>query len=201
MTISNGYATLADFKAEVLPDAGTDANDDAVIEDIIEAVSRYIDDQTGRRFYASANDETRYFTADDEDELYTGDLVSVTTLSVDAGARTYPYTIASTGYDLAPYNAALDGTPYNCIEINILTTAYFPVGMTKGVKVVGKFGWATAPADIKEICISIGKNIYNRRSGQGTDGVATVTASGVVITPKDISAFARGVIEGKRRYT
>ena len=59
MAITNGYVTLANFKEYAIPNAGTDAADDSLIEIIIEGVSRYIDDQTGRRFYGSS--ETHYF--------------------------------------------------------------------------------------------------------------------------------------------
>ena len=45
MAITNGYATLAEFKLWI--NTQTDnTNDDAVIEDIIEAVSRFIDGET-----------------------------------------------------------------------------------------------------------------------------------------------------------
>lgn len=50
----NSYATLADFKAYVVArgqTASTDVTDDGVIQDLLNAASRYIDLQSRRRFY------------------------------------------------------------------------------------------------------------------------------------------------------
>ena len=65
MAIINGYATLAEFKA-LLGITSTNATDDSIIEDCIEAASRYIDGKTRRTFYART--ETRYFSVPDGGE-------------------------------------------------------------------------------------------------------------------------------------
>ena len=62
MAITNGYATLPEFKAWV-DITSADAPDDGVIEDIIETASRHIDNTTGRTFYART--ETRYYDVPD----------------------------------------------------------------------------------------------------------------------------------------
>jgi hypothetical protein len=199
MTITNGYTTLANFKAYAMPDRGTDAADDGVIEAIIEAVSRWIDAQTGRHFYTTSADETRYFTADRSYELYTGDLISVTTLSLDTqNDRTYAANLTSDEYNLAPYNASVDGKPYNSIEL-IPTLADYAFPLTaRGVKVVGKFGWTTAPKDITELCNDIARSVYHRRYGQNVTGAATITPAGVVITPKDLTEMSRALLHTYR---
>jgi hypothetical protein len=64
MAITNGYVTLPELKARLYsanPNMQQDPLDDAGLERVIEAVSRWIDADRGRRFYAAT--ETRYYTA------------------------------------------------------------------------------------------------------------------------------------------
>jgi hypothetical protein len=140
----------------------TDLDDDVRLERIIEAVSRAIDDTTKRRFYAAS--ETRYYTARVSNVLLIDDLLSVTTLKTDDdGDRTYDETWDTDDYDLAPYNAVLDGAPYTRIETTPQGGQRFP-GTAKGVEIVGSFGYsATTPAQIREACILWSERVYQRR--------------------------------------
>ena len=203
MTITNGYTDLATYKAWIAVrglagTVGTDASDDTVIETLIEAASRYIDRETGKRFYLNATDETRYYTAENPYEITIDPLGTLTTLSVDYNAvRSYTALVAA-DYDLMPANAALDGNPYTYIMINTVTSgAYFPTG-TNGVKILGKFGYPSCPTDIKEATLSIAQSLNGTRSGQTAGGKLTVTAAGIVIRPEDVPAFAQKVINHYR---
>ena len=164
MTITNGYCTLAELRAR-LGYVSTDTADDAMLEAVVMGVSRLIDRYTGRRFYTTSADETRYYTAEDSYTLFLpDDLVSVTTLSTDEdGDRTYEYTWAVTDYDLEPANAALDGQPYTRIEVTPEGAYLWPVGIRRGVKIVGKFGLAAAPADVKEACLLQSERVFKRK--------------------------------------
>jgi len=205
MTLTNSYATLAEYKAWIAVrglsgSVGTDTSDDSVIETLIEAASRHIDRETGKRFYLNATDETRYYTAD-EDNAYRikiDPLGTLTSVSVDYSAtRSYTLLVAA-DYDLLPDNAALDGYPYTEIEINVLLSgAYFP-SWRRGVKVVGKFGWPACPTDVKEATLAIAQSINGTRSGQTSGGKVTVTAAGIVIRPEDVPPFAQKVINHYR---
>jgi hypothetical protein len=201
--LTNGYATLAEFKSYATVRGGsssTDANDDTVIEDIIEMSSRYIDGQCGRRFWKNSADETRYYTPVIDHRIYTDDIADTpTTVKSDTGYdRTYATTLSSTDYDLEPDNAALGGMPYTYLEINPDSSEYFAT-VRKGVQIVGKFGFPSVPDDIKTACLGIAHNIYQSRSGQTSAGNITVTASGVVIRPQDIPAHAQETIKKYRR--
>ena len=200
MAITNGYATLAEYKAWIavrgLAGAvGTDASDDTVIELLIEAASRYIDRETARRFFLTATDETRYYQADESNKLWVDEIGSLTSISVDyLGTRATYTALNSTDYDTIPTNAVVEGLPIVGFEIDDTnSTAYFTT-YKKGVKVVGKFGWPAVPADIKEACLSIAQSLSGSRSGQTSSGKVTVTAAGVVIRPEDVPAFAQKVI-------
>lgn len=200
MAIVFGYATLAEVKASKRI-ASTNAGDDEFIEQLVEAASRYIDNVTGRRFYTTTADETRTFTADGG-VVYPGDLLSITTLKTDDdGDRTYEVTWATTDYDLLPENAALDGRPYVSIEPSPQGRYGFPT-QRKGVQIAGKFGFcatASRPDDINLACLMIVTTAYQNRFGNGSEGVATITGAGVVITPKDIPAGAVEIINRYRR--
>ena len=197
------YASLDEFTAFASvrgTTASTDAGDDLVIEDIIETASRYIDNITGRRFWtttATSDDETRYYTPEDRSLVFIDDLVSITTLKVDYyGLRDYADTLATTDYDLEPYNATIKGWPYTWLGLNPLTTEYYPT-VRKGVQIIGKFGFPTVPTDIKEACLGIAFNIYQSRIGQSTTGQIQITGAGVVIRPRDVPVWA---VEDLNKY-
>lgn len=165
MTITNGYATLADGRARLDITDVTDTTDDSKIENMIEAISRAIDEELGRRFHTTANDETRYFTAEFSDILFPGDILSITTLATDDnGDRTYENTWASTDYDLEPFNATLDSKPYTSIGTTPQGVYAFPVDIKKGVKVIGKFGYASStPKPINEACLLAMEKLFKRK--------------------------------------
>ena len=174
MAITNGYTDLATYKRHF---DISDNDDDADIERVIEAVSRAIDEICWQRFFTTAADETRYYTAERSDTLDPPDrIVSINTLKTDDdGDRTYENTwTVSTDYDLMPYNAALDGIPYHSIVITPNGNYRFPT-TPKGVEIDGKFGWSSAPNGIVEACL-LGSHLTQarRNSPYGVSGAAAV---------------------------
>lgn len=110
MTAINTYATLAEYKAFSTArgqTSSTDATDDVVIDNLLEAASRYIDSKSARWFYPRI--EQRYYSIPDSNELdLDADLLEVITfLNGDDVA------IASTEYNLLPRNY----TPKYAIEL------------------------------------------------------------------------------------
>ena len=193
MAITNGYATLAEFKSWQAVKS-TDEADDAVIEDIIEAASRYIDAQTSRTFYART--ETRYFSVPENGgrqlEL-DDDLIAITTLT---NGDDNP--IADTEYNLIPRNVA----PYRAIKLKASSSKYWDFDSDGNseyvISVAGTWGWAaTAPHDIRQACLMIALSIYKRRFGENVSSNVKITAAGVVITPQDVPSQAAAII---RRY-
>ena len=123
MTSLNCYATLAEYKTFVTSrgqTATTDDTDDAVIEQILKSVSRYVDAQTGRWFFPRV--ETRYYSVPDSDSLdpralpLDGDLLEVITVVNGDGV-----TIPSTEYTLRPRNTS----PYLYIRLKATSTYYW----------------------------------------------------------------------------
>jgi hypothetical protein len=101
MTTRNVYATLAEFKNFFTARGGTpstDATDDGVIEQLLEAASRFLDAKTGRAFYPSIL--TRQYDAPDgRIILFFTDVLEI--LSILNGDGT---SVASTEYHLMPYD-------------------------------------------------------------------------------------------------
>jgi len=191
MPITNGYATLAQFQQRAAIDDLAPV-DDAVIERLIEAASRYIDRYTGRTFYARS--QTRHYDMPyGLMLLLDDDLLTITTLTNGDGA-----TIASTEYVLKPYN----DPPYYAIDLVGSTAGWQPNnnGVRRAISVAGTWGYSSsAPTDITEACLQIAWHYYQRRFGENVSGIATVTAAGVIIAPEDIPNTAAALIKSYRK--
>lgn len=202
MTISNGYATLAELRAK-LAFGSTNTASDTQLEQIIEASSRWVDKYTGRRFYGVP--ETRYYTAEDGHEIQIDDLTSVAALKTDDnGDGTFETTWASTAYILKygdNLNAALDGKPYTQIEISESATNEFPVAIRKGVLVQGVFGYVAStnaatgcPDPIHDAALLVAERIYKRKdaplgvAGSFALGQQPVRVASLTVDP-DIKAL------------
>lgn len=137
----NSYASLGALKAEL---GKTNTDDDAVLLRLLVDASREADRRVpGRVFYATT--ATRYYAGGGRRRLVIhDDLVSVTTLKVDANFDdTYELTlVASTDYFLAPYNRLSD-EPATAIDLNPNSTqlGVWPVG-PRAVEIVGVFGYS-----------------------------------------------------------
>jgi hypothetical protein len=169
----NGYCTVNDLRNyPVLQWPSTDFSQDQLFANIITSISREIDTNCARFFYQLS--ETKYYTPENAYRLTVDDLVSVTTLTTDdlSGSRTYPYTWATTDYDLWPYDAAQksEPEPYMAIDVTPQGQYLFPCNnytgydtvyrystlsrnLTKSVKITGIFGWPEIPAAITEACL------------------------------------------------
>lgn len=159
MTITNGYATLDEVRRRI---PHIEDDDDTDLETVIEGVSRWIDRDRGRRFYAAS--ETRYYVPVGSGLVVVDDLLSLTTLKSDEdGDQTFERTWTTADYLLAPYNASIDGRPYMSIERSRLGSLIFPVDF-RSVEVVGSFGYAsTTPDAIHEACVLMSMRLFERR--------------------------------------
>jgi hypothetical protein len=200
MTITNGYATLPEFKAYVTGPGSTistDSGDDAVIESIIEGASRYIDRETLRTFYARAA-EARLQDVPDGQTLYVDDdLFSIDTGGLVNGDGTV---IVAANYQLLPLNKS----PKYAIRLNLSSSYAWAISSSTGasgaISVTGSWGYsATAPHDIRLACLTIAKGVYNRRFGENQSSDTITVAGGMVITPKDVPAMAAATINAYRR--
>ena len=207
MTITNGYATLAELRAK-LAFGATNTASDTQLEQIIEASSRWVDKYTNRRFYGAA--ETRYYTAEDGYEIQVDDLTSITALKTDEdGNGTFETTWATTQYNLKygeNYNAALDSKPYTQIEISESSGKEFPVAIRRGVLVQGVFGYIAStnanncPDPIHDAALLVAERIYKRKDAPlGIAGPVALGQQPVRITDLTVDPDIKALIDPYRR--
>jgi hypothetical protein len=190
MATVNAYATLDELLGSL--EAKSHApEDDVWIERLLERCSREFDGDTQSWFYAST--QTRYY-----------DLPRGRCLELDAPLLTLTSLLNGTGtaitasdYTLRPYN----GPHHSEIRLTQSSSLFWESatsGDTEGViAVTGSWGYvnraSTDPesarivSNTKTAVLALALAVYRKRYGVGTDGAATITGAGVVITPRDKS--------------
>lgn len=153
MAIENGYATLADLKARL---DITSTNEDAVLEQVIEAASRQIDGWCGRAFFSGEG--TRYVTADNPNMvILPDDLHTLTELATDRDDdRVYETVWPVDAIDMQPFPG-----PYQILRPR---RGYaFPCHRS-AIRIEGVWGFAgDTPAAIREACLLQAARLYKRK--------------------------------------
>lgn len=160
MTITNGYATLAELKAALRIN---DYIDDAALERAVEGASRRIDGVCDRRFYLDTTATARLFYASAPWRCDVDDIGSTTGLVVKTntdGSGTYGTTWAATDYELAPLNSLTKGEPVTTIHG---VAQMFPTHTSPApVQVTAKWGWPSVPHAIREATILLAGRMFKR---------------------------------------
>lgn len=129
------YASRTELK-NALSIASSDTTDDARLLTVLEASSRWIDQQCEREF--SVRSETRYFTARRADRLMIDDLLALTTLKTDDDSDLdYDDVWTADDYILRPRNR----WPKTELRAHPNGDYDFPAGLVDGVEVVGLWGY------------------------------------------------------------
>jgi len=139
---------------------------DIDVQDAVTAASRAVDDHCRQSFFLGPAAETRTFTPIAEDYLMIDPASTITTVTVQGTAITL-----GTNYSKQPANAALIGQPWNLLRS--LNGYAFPRGIPDSVTVLGQFGWATVPAQVR-IATKIMAARYLLRPRQAVFGVAGI---------------------------
>lgn len=199
MAITNGYTTLDLLKGELDISSATTTYDTRM-EAAINAASRQIDHETGRRFWQDATVVDRQYYADDWQTLLVDDISTTTGLVVklddgDDGAFATTLTIG-THFLVLPLNAAdrVPAWPYT--EIVLVDTNYrFPVSssMRPGVQVTAKFGWPAVPDDIAKACLIQAVQLF--KSSDAVFGGLSFDA-GVMRVRDTLNPMALALVQG-----
>lgn len=177
MAIVNGYVTQAEVQNALGLGTATLTPDSAEIDNVIEAVSRAVDDYCGRFFYSVAG--TVVFTANDYMFLPIGDWVSVTTVKTDENnSGTVTKTLSANSDYRLQQNTTFVGWPYTAIQIASFGSNTLPVGVTQGVEVVGTRGWSAVPEPIRAAALIQSVRVHARRATPF--GVAGSPEGGIV---------------------
>ena len=186
MTITNGYCALTDLEYE-----SGDTPDNARLESIIEAVSRAIDQIKLRRFFTTAADETRYFTAGHRHRCIIDDLLTITSLKTDEdGDGTFETTWTTSDYNLLPRDGGASQRPWLEVSKKPIGSYLFPLH-DDAVQVTGKFGYSTTtPLPIKEACILGVSRVRGRKNmPYGVSGSAELGTLQIVAKLKNDGEF------------
>ena len=193
MTITNGYATLAELKSYLKID---DSMEDTLLENIVEAASRSIDRIANRRFYLDANASARTFRPQSLLRVIVDDIGSSTGLVVKTDpdeTGTYQTTLTlNTDYILEPVNAAQKGRPWTYITIVSGESFSLPTTYRPQVEVTARWGWPSVPDDINQATLILSADLYKRKDSIG--GVLGLSELGAIrMSPlgRDISAIVR----------
>lgn len=174
------YCTNTEIKA-ALPDGNWGSSYDILLATLATRASRAIDLFLGRQpnAFAASSDETRYFDGEGRSSLWVGELAAApTSVAVDeAGDGNYT-TWEATDIILWPYNAALNGEPYLRLDINPLGNKTIFPAFPKAVKIVGKFGYATAVPEIIKMATIIQAVRWFKRGQQGFEDTGAVAELG-----------------------
>lgn len=193
MAIQDGYTTLATLKAYLKID---DAVEDSMLEDIIEASSRSIDQIANRHFYAENNATARTFRPNGNMRVFTDDISSLNGLILKTdpnSAGVYLTTMTlNVDYIVEPTNALTKGRPINYLTIVGGTALSLPVNFRPQVEVTARWGWPAVPNDIEQATLILSADYYKRKDSIG--GVLGLSELGAIrMSPlgRDIQAIVR----------
>jgi len=177
MAITNGYCSLPEAKNWI----GLNDNiDDAQVENLVTAVSRWIDQYCDRHFWQFVG--ARYFDSNDRQVLNFGaynDLLSVTSVKTDDNNDgVYETTWAAADYQLLPRNnaAAPESRPYRALRST--GNKWFPIpwawlltNRVGLVEVTGTWGWAAIPTAVNQACrMQVSRELQRQKSPEGVSG-------------------------------
>jgi hypothetical protein len=198
MTITNGYCTLADLKhSNRLNINDSDSVSDEMLEGVIEAVSRKFDDECHRFFYQTAS-QTRWYMPLRSDYVFVDDIGAdsdISAIAIDTDDDgTVNDTLATTDYVLEPYNAPLDGKPYEKITMRAKSQYLFPKEANKSVSVTALFGFTAVPKPIVEACKLQCERIFMR--GGTPLGSSSMTSLGkMTLTIPELDPDVIGMLQ------
>jgi hypothetical protein len=205
------YGTVAQFKTRTDRDEALSAAWTTAIEEILNAISRKIDNickVPENYFVADAVDVTKTLSGTGTNYLKIPHAVSITTLSakVDYDDTVYvawatpSTTYAGDGdwYAIAgiPNKPIFDLTPYTYLMIDPNGNySYFPRGHKFwNIQLIGKFGYSAAvPPDIREVCLAETTVLTKRFQGVMDDSLTNTDMGQLIyrIRMSDLSRDAR----------
>ena len=177
--MGNAYVELEEFKRTVSMDGTSYADLD--IQRTLAGASRAINNETRRTFWKDAVDTTRYYQPLDNGQVWIDDLATLTSFATDTDAdNTWSTTwVENVDFTLNPYNAPSGGWPWTSIALHTSSNYGF-VWTSRGVRVVGRFGWPEVPEDIK-VATVIQTHRWLKRQREAPFAVAGLGVDGVSV--------------------
>ena len=185
------YTTKAVIKGEL---GISDTADDTTIDQIIAAVTLWINRYCGRVFdianpVQGQGTSTRTYTAASTGIVYIDDAIEIVLIETDDGTRTYATTMDADTYEGYPYNAPAAGGVYT--QVNAFYGGAFPL-TPRAVRVEARYGWAAVPAPVVRACILLTCKIFKRKDAPfGIMGSTSSELGQLLVIPRlDYDALA-----------
>lgn len=189
-SINRDYISLDQVKRQLEVDSVDGIDND--LADAISAASREIDDTTHRRFWPDPDaDQVRYYSPPRPGGFEIHDLIELTSLEVGA-EDSFEAWVENLDFVLEPLNAPADQRPYERVTVLRANQVFLP----RSVRVTGRFGWETIPANV----VSATKILTARlllRARQAPFGVVTAgldTGAVMRIAYQDPDAKLTGLV-------
>lgn len=176
--MADQLVTIAQVKSRLFPAGTADASDDALLTELVEQLSDWIEDYTHRKFVAVTSTTYTFDTARGTVLRIPIGVRAITLLEVNnqahqpdsGGAYT---TVPAADYLLRP-KAQDAGIGWPFTEVRIARAATGSIRhfgtVENGARVTGTFGFATVPPAIQAVAIDAVVAAYNTRKG-GASGV------------------------------
>lgn len=161
MALTNAYCTLNELKAALRI---TDAVDDTLLENCINASARLIDGYANRYFY-NAGTATRIFAAESALVCQTDDIAgtAVTLKTASTDVKVYDITWDVTDYQMEPLNGRSDGQSWVYTRFRAVGDYLFPTLDDQAwVQVTAVWGWTAVPPQITQANILQAARLFKR---------------------------------------
>lgn len=181
MALNPDYVTATQLKFSVGIPSG-DTVDDALVATVITAASRAVDAETGRQFGVTTA-AARIFEWDGRqlagrDALEIFDVqtaVGLTVTTLDEVGVADTTLVSGTDFDLWPWNAAADGTPWTHLVLRPATAATLSRAARR-VSVTAAWGWTAVPKLVENATLLQAARWYKRKDAPF--GVAETPSGG-----------------------
>lgn len=196
VAFGDSYATLAEFKSYMKQET-RDANDDT-LQDALDTATTEVNKICNRVFWTSDTASSRVYTPQSYlrckvDDFYTSEGLVIETDPTGTGE--FPYTWATSDYELSPFNGIVDqepGWPY--WKLKAVGGYWFPVALAPQVRsavvrVTAKWGWADVPFPVKRATMIIAAE--NWKLKDAPLGVAGFNQFGVIRVRQNSAAMSK----------
>lgn len=185
VTITNGYITRNELREQLGDDDNTTRYDD-----IINAVSRAIDEHCKQFFWDAGSALARTFRADNPYHLDVMPFSTTTGLIVktdDGNSGTYGSTwTVTTDYVVESSGYTRTGRSVPMYRINGVGSRSFPTsGLRERVQVTARWGWAAVPPEVKEACMIKAARLARRKDAPEGEAGGYGVMGRVTFSPRE----------------
>lgn len=190
MALGARYATAAELRGfKGVTATGSVADSD--LEDVLDSVSREIEQFCNRQFNDAGTASARVFVPDSCRLAYVDDFHTTTGLVVETdptGDGSFSTTWDSSDYQLEPLAGVVNGqSGWPFYKLRVVGAKHFPLRSTaRGqavLRVTARWGWAAVPAPVKQSCLLMAAETYKLR--EAPFGIAGSDEMGMALRVRD----------------